>query len=88
MHGEIPTWRKPHTRRTLGTVREVQISGRPVAEVARELGVHKAALRLRVRQAEADRGSRLDCSPPPSGRTRTTPQRASRVAARALSWIL
>ncbi|MGW0792296.1 transposase [Streptomyces sp. NPDC002911] len=41
-------------------VREVQNSGRPVAQVARDLGVHKEALRLWVRQAEADRGSRPD----------------------------
>ncbi|MFD9541386.1 transposase [Streptomyces sp. NPDC060022] len=39
---------------------EVQNSGRPVAQVARHLGIHKEALRLWVRQAEADRGSRPD----------------------------
>jgi transposase len=35
-------------------------SERPVAAVARDLGVHKEALRLWVRQAEADAGSRQD----------------------------
>jgi transposase len=35
-------------------VREVQRSGRPIAQVARDLGVHKEALRHWVRQAEAD----------------------------------
>ncbi|MER8162056.1 transposase [Streptomyces sp. NPDC094472] len=33
-------------------VRGVQVSGRPVAHVARGLGIHKEALRGRVRQAE------------------------------------
>ncbi|WP_420882600.1 IS3 family transposase [Streptomyces noursei] len=41
-------------------VREVQTSGRPVAHVARDLGIHKEALRGWVRQAEADQGSRSD----------------------------
>jgi transposase len=35
-------------------------SGRPIAHVARDLGVHKEALRLWVRQAEADAGTRND----------------------------
>ena len=35
-------------------VRMVQESGRPIAHVARDLGVHKEALRHWVRQAEAD----------------------------------
>jgi transposase len=35
-------------------------SDRPIAHVARDLGVHKEALRLWVRQAEADRGVRRD----------------------------
>jgi transposase len=34
--------------------------GRPIAHVARDLGVHKEALRQWVRQAEADSGSRRD----------------------------
>jgi transposase len=39
-------------------VRLVFESERPIAAVARDLGVHKEALRLWVRQAEADAGSR------------------------------
>lgn len=39
-------------------VREVQTSGRPVAHVAKDLGIHKEALRGWVRQAEADKGDR------------------------------
>jgi transposase len=41
-------------------VRLVFESGRPIAHVARDLGIHKEALRLWVRQAEADAGSRND----------------------------
>ncbi|MDQ3677378.1 MAG: transposase [Actinomycetota bacterium] len=41
-------------------VRLVFESQRPIAAVARDLGVHKEALRLWVRQAEADAGSRQD----------------------------
>ncbi|MFI1466140.1 transposase [Streptomyces wuyuanensis] len=41
-------------------VREAQTSGRPVAHVARDLGIHKEALRQWVRQAEADQGDRPD----------------------------
>jgi transposase len=41
-------------------VRLVFESGRPVAHVARDLGIHKEALRLWVRQAEADAGTRND----------------------------
>ena len=41
-------------------VRLVFESQRPIAHVARDLGVHKEALRLWVRQAEADVGSRND----------------------------
>ncbi len=41
-------------------VRLVFDSQRPIAAVARDLGVHKEALRLWVRQAEADPGSRQD----------------------------
>ncbi|MFG2639236.1 transposase [Streptomyces sp. NPDC048362] len=43
------------------TVREVRSSGRPIAHVARDLGIHKEALRSWVRQAEADAGERDDC---------------------------
>ena len=35
-------------------------SGRPVAQVARDLGVGSEVLRKRVRQAEADSGKRSD----------------------------
>ncbi len=35
-------------------------SGRPIAHVAADLGVHSEALRKRVRQAEADAGQRRD----------------------------
>ena len=41
-------------------VRLVFDSGRPIAAVARDLGVHREALRLWVRQAEADAGARGD----------------------------
>jgi len=41
-------------------VRLVFESQRPIAHVARDLGVHKEALRLWVRQAEADAGTRND----------------------------
>ncbi|MCX4741893.1 IS3 family transposase [Streptomyces antibioticus] len=41
-------------------VREVRTTGRPIAHVAKDLGIHKEALRGWVRQAEADRGERDD----------------------------
>ncbi|MGW6263428.1 transposase [Streptomyces sp. NPDC055085] len=41
-------------------VREVRTTGRPVAQVAKDLGIHKEALRGWVRQAEADAGERDD----------------------------
>jgi len=41
-------------------VRLVFESGRPVAHVARDLGVHRETLRLWVCQAEADGGLRSD----------------------------
>jgi transposase len=41
-------------------VRLVFESGRPIAAVARDLGVHKEALRHWVRQAEADASERHD----------------------------
>ena len=34
--------------------------GRPIAQVARDLGIHREALRQWVRQAEADSGRRRD----------------------------
>jgi transposase len=41
-------------------VRLVAESGRPIAHVANDLGVHREALRQWVRQAEADSGTRQD----------------------------
>src|SRR3954451_13595151 len=41
-------------------VRLVFESGRPIAHVARDLGISSEVLRKRVRQAEADSGSRPD----------------------------
>jgi transposase len=41
-------------------VRLVFESGRPIAHVAADLGIHPEALRKRVRQAEADSGRRSD----------------------------
>jgi transposase len=41
-------------------VRLVFESGRPIAHVAQDLGVHKEALRTWVRQARADLGERRD----------------------------
>ena len=35
-------------------------SGRPIARVADDLGIHRETLRKKVRQAEADRGDRKD----------------------------
>ena len=39
-------------------VRMVEESGRPIAHVARDLGISSEVLRKRVRQSEADRGER------------------------------
>lgn len=56
----MPAQRKyPDELRERAT-RLVMESGRPVAHVARDLGVHKEALRNWVRQAEADSGKRRD----------------------------
>ncbi|MFJ4695940.1 transposase [Streptomyces sp. NPDC088766] len=41
-------------------VREVRTTGRPIAHVAKDLGIHKEALRGWFRQAEADAGERDD----------------------------
>ncbi|MFJ3439081.1 transposase [Streptomyces cyaneofuscatus] len=41
-------------------IREVRAIGRPIAHVAKDLGIHKEALRGWVRQAEADRDERYD----------------------------
>ena len=42
------------------SVRLVFESGRPIAHVARDLGIHHESLRKWVRQAEADAGERRD----------------------------
>jgi transposase len=42
------------------SVRLVFESGRPIAQVARDLGIKYESLRLWVRQAEADAGDRAD----------------------------
>ncbi|MFJ9412526.1 transposase [Streptomyces sp. NPDC101227] len=47
-------------------VREVRASGRPVAHVARDLGIHKEALRGWGCQAEVDQGGRPDPLTTPS----------------------
>lgn len=41
-------------------IRLARESDRPLAQIARDLGVHKEALRTWVRQDEADRGERAD----------------------------
>jgi transposase len=41
-------------------VRKVRSTGRPIAHVAMDLGIHNEALRGWVRQAEADRDERDD----------------------------
>jgi transposase len=41
-------------------VRLARESDRPLAQIAADLGVHKEALRVWVRQDEADRGERTD----------------------------
>jgi transposase len=54
----VPAPRKyPHELRERA-VREVRTTGRPIAHVAKDLGIHKEALRGWVRQAEADAGER------------------------------
>ncbi|MEU7254159.1 transposase [Streptomyces sp. NPDC045251] len=41
-------------------IREVRTTGRPIAHVAKDLGIHKEALRGWVCQAGVDRGERGD----------------------------
>jgi transposase len=48
-------------------VRLARESGRPIAHVAADLGMHPETLRKKVRQAEADSGARPD---PPSSAER------------------
>jgi len=56
----MPTPKKYPDELRERAVRLVFESGRPIAAVARDLGVHREALRLWVRQAEADGGARND----------------------------
>ncbi|MFJ8159128.1 transposase [Streptomyces sp. NPDC094468] len=56
--GPMPAPRKYPDELRERAVREVQTSGRPDAHVAKDLGIHKEALRGCVRQAEADKGDR------------------------------
>jgi len=56
----VPAPRKYPDELRERAVREVRSTGRPVAHVARDLGIHKEALRSWVRQAEADAGERDD----------------------------
>jgi transposase len=56
----VPAPRKYPDELRERAIREVRATGRPVAHVARDLGIHKEALRNWVRQAEADAGERDD----------------------------
>jgi transposase len=56
----VPAPRKYPDELRERAVREVRSTGRPITHVARDLGVHKEALRSWVRQAEADAGERDD----------------------------
>jgi transposase len=51
----MPAQRKYPDELRERAVREVFASGRPIAHVAADLGIHREALRQWVRQAEADR---------------------------------
>jgi transposase len=56
----MPAKRKyPDELRERG-VRLALESGRPIAQVAKDLGIHQESLRRWVRQAEADAGGRAD----------------------------
>ena len=57
---EMPAPRKYPDELRERAVRLVFESGRPIAHVAADLGVHKESLRHWVRQAEADAGARKD----------------------------
>lgn len=50
----MPAPRKYPDELMARAVNEVLTTGRPVAQVARDLDIHSEALRKRVRQAEAD----------------------------------
>jgi len=56
----MPTPKKYPEELKERSVRLVFESGRPIAHVARDLGVKYESLRLWVRQAEADSGKRAD----------------------------
>jgi len=56
----VPAPRKYPDELRERAVREVRTIGRPIAHVAKDLGIHKEALRGWVRQAEADAGERDD----------------------------
>ncbi|MFD4791845.1 transposase, partial [Streptomyces sp. NPDC058459] len=56
----VPAPRKHPDELRERAIREVRTTGRPVAHVAKDLGVHKEALRQWVRQAEVDHGERDD----------------------------
>jgi len=56
----VPAPRKYPDQLRERAIREVRTTGRPVAHVAKDLGIHKEALRGWVRQAEADAGERDD----------------------------
>jgi transposase len=56
----VPAPRKYPDELRERAVREVRTTGRPIAHVAKDLGIHKEALRGWVRQAEADAGERDD----------------------------
>jgi transposase len=56
----VPAPRKYPDELRERAIREVRTSGRPIAHVAKDLGIHKEALRGWVRQAEADHGERDD----------------------------
>ncbi|MGW1169101.1 transposase [Streptomyces sp. NPDC002550] len=57
--GKTPASKYPDELRERA-VREVRTTGRPIAHVAMDQGIHKEALRNWVRQAEADAGERDD----------------------------
>jgi transposase len=56
----VPAPRKYPDELRERAVREVRSTGRPIAHVAKDLGIHKEALRGWVLQAEADTGERDD----------------------------
>ncbi|MFI1856188.1 MULTISPECIES: transposase [Streptomyces] len=56
----VPAPRKYPDELRERAVREVRATGHPIAHVAKDLGIHKEALRGWMRQAEADAGERDD----------------------------